>query len=152
MESFNANVTELPGKAAAKPERPNLCRFSQLSASRQALVRLCQATNYGQIHHLEIRDGDPVLSPAPLILADIKLDSDEEPRSEVKLTDFVLRDEICRLMARLDELKDGTIERIEVRAGIPRRVVFEYRLTDALRWPAPAATDRDAVQSIREGR
>lgn len=127
MESFNDDVAELSAKAAAKPTRSSLCRFSQLSASRQALVRLWQATNYGQIHHLEIRGGDPVLNPPPLILADIKLDSDEEPRSEVELTDFVLRDEIRRLMAWLDELKDGTIERIEVRAGIPRRMVFESR-------------------------
>jgi hypothetical protein len=35
------------------------------------------------------------------------------------------------LMSRLDELKNGTIERLEVRAGIPRRLLFQARLLDA---------------------
>ena len=58
----------------------NLHRLSQFSVSRQALVRLCQATNHGQIQNLEIKDGDPVFSPPPLVLADITLDSGEELR------------------------------------------------------------------------
>lgn len=127
MESFKSNVAELPGQAAAKPATPSLRRFSQLSVPRQGLVRLCQATNYGQIHHLEIRDGDPVLSPPPLVLADIKLDSDEEPRTELDLTDFVLRDEVCRLMDRFDQLKNAKIARLEVKTGVPRRMVVESR-------------------------
>jgi hypothetical protein len=40
------------------------------------------------------------------------------PRPELALKDFELLEEIRRLMARLDDIKDGTIERIEVRAGI----------------------------------
>jgi hypothetical protein len=68
----------------------NLHRLSQLSVSRQALVRLCQAANHGQIQNLEIRDGEPVFSPPPFVLADIKLDSDEEPRSELYRADFSL--------------------------------------------------------------
>jgi hypothetical protein len=133
MESFKSNVAELPGQAAAKPATPSLRRFSQLSASRQALVRLCQTTNYGQIHHLEIKDGDPVLSPAPLVLIDVKLDADEVPRSEFDLPDFELCHEVCRLICQLQELTSGIIERIEVRAGIPRRIVFEYRSPEAPR-------------------
>jgi hypothetical protein len=31
-------------------------------------------------------------------------------------------------MDRLDELKNGTIERIEIRMGIPRRVIFKIPL------------------------
>ena len=94
---------------------------------RQALVRLCQATNYGCIQGLEVRDSDPIFSPPPLVLVDIKLDSDEGPRPEIELTDFVLGDEVRRLMNRFYELKNALIDRIEVRAGVPRRVVFESR-------------------------
>jgi hypothetical protein len=35
---------------------------------------------------------------------------------------------VVHLLSRLDELKNGTIQRLEVRAGIPRRLVFETRL------------------------
>ena len=136
MESFNANVAEVLGKVTAKPARLGLCRFSHLSAPRQALIRLCQAINYGQIHHLEVRDGDPVLSPPPLVLIDVKLDADEVARAEVDLPDFELCNEVCRLIDQLQELTTGIIERIEVRAGIPRRIVFKGLLT-IVRSPLP---------------
>ena len=112
---------------------PNVLRFSQLSAPRQALVRLCQSTNYGCVRRLRVKDSDPVFDPLLQVLVDVKLDADEGPRLEVDLSDFVLRDEVCRLMARLDELGNGMIESIEVRAGIPRRAVIERRLTEASR-------------------
>jgi hypothetical protein len=108
-----------------------LIRFSQLSPSRQTLVRLCQSLNFGLIRCIHVRDASPVFDPMPVVLIDARLDADEKPRPEVELTDFVLRDEVCRLMARLDELKNGTIDRIEVRAGVPRRIVFAARLTEA---------------------
>lgn len=46
--------------------------------------------------------------------------------------DFALRDEVCRLMARLDTVKNGTIQHIDVQAGLTRRVVREWRLTGSL--------------------
>ena len=99
-------------------------RFAQLSGSRQTLVRLCQVVNYGYIQELNVRNSDPVFDPPPLVLLDVKLDSDNGPRPEADLPDFELRHEFCRLMIQFDELNNARIERIEVRAGIPRRVLF----------------------------
>jgi hypothetical protein len=110
-----------------------ILRFSQLSAPRQALVRLFQALNFGHVLRVAIQNGDPVFSPEPTVLVDVKLDADEGPRPEVDFTDFVLRDEVRRLMTRLDELQNGTVQSIEVRAGIPRRVIIERGLTEAPR-------------------
>jgi hypothetical protein len=109
---------------------PKLLRFSQLSAARQALVRLCQSVNFGQILGIAVQNGDPGFHPEPTVLVDVRLDADEGERQEANLPDFALRDEVRRLMARLDQLQDGKIERIEVRSGIPRRVVIERRLTE----------------------
>ena len=109
---------------------PKLLRFSQLSGARQVLVRLCQSTNYGCVRGLRVKNADPVFDPLPQVLVDVKLDADEDPRPEFDLTDFVLRDEVRRLMSQLDELENATIESIEVRAGIPRRVVIERRITE----------------------
>lgn len=100
-------------------------RFRQLSAPRQAPVRLFQTVNFGRIEDLEIRRSEPAFNPAPLVLLDLKLDTEEGPRPERDLTDFVLCDEVRRLMARLDEIENGCIQRIEVRAGIPRRLIVE---------------------------
>ncbi len=75
-----------------------------------------------------MRAGDPVLPDSRcLVFADIKLDSVEIPRPEVTAPDFVLCAEVCRLMTLLDSIQEGKIARLEVRAGIPRRIIFERR-------------------------
>jgi len=105
----------------------NPLRLLDLSPARQALVRLCQTANYAQIEQLLVRDSEPIFNPAPVVLLDLKLDSDEVPRPELVLTDFALTAEFCRLMDKLDALKHGIIERIEVRAGLPRRLLFRSK-------------------------
>ncbi len=97
----------------------------QLTAPRQTLVRLFQSINYGQVEDLEVRSGEPVFSPAPRVLIDVRLTGDEAPRPEHELGDFALREEITRLIDRLAELGDGSVTVIEIRAGVPRRMVIE---------------------------
>jgi hypothetical protein len=67
-----------------------------------------------------------------VVLFDVKLDKEEVPRPELALTDFVLAAEVLRLMARLDALHNGTIRHLEVRAGIPRRLIFESPLLEGM--------------------
>jgi hypothetical protein len=103
-------------------------RFSNLTAARQGLVRLFQSMNYGRIEHLSVCDGDPVLSPAPVLLIDIKLGADDGFRPEIGLVDFDLPREIRGLMRHLDEMQNGQIEAIYVQAGLPRRMVLRSAL------------------------
>jgi hypothetical protein len=106
-------------------------RFTQLSAPRQALVRLFQSVNFGQINGLTVRNGEPVFHPEPTVFVDVKLDGDENSRPEADLADFTLRDEVRRLLEHLDQLQNGRIEWIEVRSGVPRRVIIERHLAGA---------------------
>jgi hypothetical protein len=53
---------------------PQVQRFSQLSPSRQAVVRLCQSINHGRIDALHIIGGEPAFTPEPTVLIDVKLD------------------------------------------------------------------------------
>ena len=101
---------------------PQVRRFSQLSSARQALVRILQAVNFGEIQGVRVMDADPMFDDACVVVIDAKLDKEEVPRQELDLADFELRAEVGRLMSWLDELKNGTIQRLEVRAGIPRPV------------------------------
>jgi hypothetical protein len=106
-------------------------RFAQLSSARQSLVRLFQSTNYGWVQNLEVRDGEPVLSgPGPIVFIDVRLDSAESARGELALEDFALCAEVCRLMSLMDQIEDGTISKIEVRAGVPRRITLEKRVKE----------------------
>jgi hypothetical protein len=111
---------------------PKPLRLSDLSPARQALVRLCQTINHGSSEDLKVRRSNPTFDPVPIALKDIKLDSDEGPRPELTLADFVLNDEVLRLMSLLDEMRFGTVRRIEVRAGIPRRIVLESQVMGAV--------------------
>src|SRR5258708_29342335 len=102
--------------------------FLQLSESRQNLVRLCQSVNYGKIHDLSVRDREPILKcPAPAVFVDVRLDVEEQPREEISNADFALGAEVTRLMPLLAKIENGKIIKIEVRAGLPRRVALEDR-------------------------
>jgi hypothetical protein len=84
-------------------------RLSDLSPGRQALVRLCQQINFGSIESLEVRYCEPMFDPAPIVLRDLKLDSDEGSRPELAAADFCVSQEVIRLMGHLDGLQLGTI-------------------------------------------
>jgi len=113
-------------------------RFSQLSPARQALVRHCQAINHGCIEDLGVEKGDPVFDGSPAMVRDIKLEADEGPRPEVELVDFVLSGEVLRLMRQLEAMQNGTIRRIEVRGGIPRRILLATRLVHSYLFTSPS--------------
>jgi len=106
-------------------------QFSQLSRPRQALVRLFQSINYGYVRELNVRDQEPVLNgPSPIVLVDLKLDAEDHPRDELAAANFELCREVGRLMSLLDRIEHGKISSIEVRAGIPRRILLEKPLTE----------------------
>ncbi|MGA2594753.1 MAG: hypothetical protein ABSH32_33050 [Bryobacteraceae bacterium] len=105
-------------------------RFSEISAARQLFIRTCQRLGFGKICGLAVRDREPVFDQNAQLVFDLKLETDEDPRPEMALNDFVLCSEICRLFSMLDAFHNGTIEHLEVRAGVPRRMVF--RATDPM--------------------
>jgi hypothetical protein len=109
------------------PNMP-LLRFSELSAPRQALIRRCQTIRFGKIVRFSIRDREPVMLPETEVFLDVKLDGADDTRPEQGLGDFVLKSEVIRLFAQLDAIRNAAVERLEVRGGIPRRVVFKDQI------------------------
>ena len=106
-------------------------RFSQLSPGRQILVRLCQSINYGHIQNLTVEDQEPVLQGASAIATtDIRLDAEDLARGELVVDDFILCAEVTRLIALFDKVQNATISKIEVRAGIPRRISLEHHFAE----------------------
>jgi len=104
-------------------------RFSQLSPSRKTLVRICQTLNFGTILDVRATDGEVSFDPQPGVLVDVRLDQDVGGRTEFELNDFTLCTEVCRLFGQIDALQNGTIEKIVVHSGIPRRVIFRRPLS-----------------------
>jgi hypothetical protein len=94
-------------------------RFSELSTQRQAFIRQCQRMGFGKIFGLAVNDCEPVFGPQTELVVDLKLDSAEPCRPEVALSDFVLSAAMLRLFNRLDLIRNGSIELIEIRSGTP---------------------------------
>ncbi len=122
-------ITEHPAENKARSVRghrePDTTRLQDLSAPQQRLVRLFQMINFGRIEELEIRNGEPRFNPAPRVLVELKLDRDDGPRPERSLEQFQLLEQVVRFFDQLARLGDGTIECIEVRHGLPFRMVVE---------------------------
>lgn len=102
---------------------PDAQRLLQLSPARQRLVRMLQAVNFGELQCVHIREGDPTFDGDSMIVLDVKLDKEELLRHELELADFVLSEEVLRLMSQFDQLRNGTISVLrcgqEFRVGSP---------------------------------
>jgi hypothetical protein len=122
-------ITEHPAENKARSVRGHreldTTRLKDLSAPQQRLVRLFQTINFGRIEELEIRNGEPKFSPPPRVLVELKLDREDGPRPERHLEHFELLGQVVRFFDQLARLGDGTIERIDVRHGLPFRMVIE---------------------------
>jgi len=100
-------------------------RFSDLSQSRQHLIRICQTTNFGSILDLVVQGGEPVLAASTSnVLEEVKLGAESSARPEALFPDFVLCREFSQLMALLDRIANAKLSKIEIRAGLPRRVLI----------------------------
>jgi len=57
-----------------------------LSPARRRLVELMQEINYGRIERLEVRDGEPVFDPPPIVLRLFLFGKDNGPNAPAAMT------------------------------------------------------------------
>ncbi len=101
---------------------------SSLSPRQQWLLEALQRTPFGRIEGLNVCNGEPVLSPSPRVIRDVKLGTPgNDSRPELNTTDFALKREHVELFETLARVGSGTIESIEIRHGLPFRIIFEDR-------------------------
>lgn len=103
----------------------DLMTKGSLSAPRRRLLEIMQRLNFGRVDDLEIRNGDPVFNPVPRIVQDIKLGGENGPRPEIDSADFVLKTQVAEFFDHLSRLGNGSVESIEVKHGLPFRLVIE---------------------------
>lgn len=97
--------------------------LGSLSQSRQRLVREMQQMNFGRFEGLVVRDGEPALDPPFTKLRDHKFASENGPRPQLATTDFLLKREVVELFEHFDELQNGVIDVLEVKHGLPFRMI-----------------------------
>lgn len=101
---------------------------AQLSHQRQRLIALMRSVRFGRIENLLIQCGEPVLAPPPRIVREYKFGTECSQGTDVTITNFTLKSEIVELFRAFARLRDGKVDILELRHGLPFRLV----ITDAL--------------------
>jgi hypothetical protein len=94
-----------------------------LSEPRRRLVRLMQQLLFGRIEDLRIRRGEPLFDPPPTTIREHKFGGENGPHAKVRADDFLLKDQVVDLFRQLDALGDGLIAVLEVKHGLPFRML-----------------------------
>lgn len=95
----------------------------KLSAARSDLLELMQHINFGRIEGLAIRQGEPVLDPHPVVIREHKFGGENGPRPELATDKFLLKQRVVELFAYLDEFQNGVIDVLEIKHGLPFRMI-----------------------------
>ena len=98
---------------------------ASLSPARRQLLERLQQINFGRLVNLAVRNGEPVFDPPPRIFREIKFGGENGPRPEAAINNFSLKSQIVELFRELDELRDGTIEVLQIAHGLPLMMTVE---------------------------
>jgi hypothetical protein len=91
------------------------------------LIELMQQINFGRIEGLLVRNGEPTFDPPPIVIREVKFGGENGPRPECGVDNFALKAQVVELIQQLDDLGDGTVETIEVKHGLPFRMLLADR-------------------------
>lgn len=110
---------------SSSDSRPSARSLGKLSEPRLQLIRLFQSLNFGKIERLVVRDGEPVLDPAPQVTREVKFGGENAARDERDLQQYLLKSQVIELFEEFDRLQNGTIAAIEAKHGLPFRMILQ---------------------------
>ncbi len=101
--------------------------YSDLDAASKALIRMMQWLNFGDICDLPIAGGKPNwgANPGPTFRRKAKMIGEGMPRMEMDIPDFPLKDAHMTLLAYMEYIGDGYLEKLVVHNGIPFMCEFQ---------------------------
>jgi hypothetical protein len=100
-----------------------LLNKSSISLQRQFLIETLQRINFGRLDHLRFKAGEPTLDESTRIVREYKFAGENGGRAEAAKVDFALKKQVIELFRYFDDRGDGVIETLEVKHGLPFRVV-----------------------------
>jgi hypothetical protein len=84
-----------------------------------------QDVNFGRIDSLEFVDGEPILYPRPVLVREHKFGGENGPRPELAAANFALKQQVIELFACFDEQRDGVIDVLKIKHGLPFRMIVK---------------------------
>ena len=100
-----------------------LTNKSSLSLQRQLLVETLQRINFGRLDNLRFRNAQPVVDETSRIVREHKFAAENGPRPESLKADFAIKHQLVELFRYFDESGDGLIESLEIKHGLPFRMI-----------------------------
>ena len=104
---------------------------SSLNSDQRQTVEIIEALGFGVIEGLVIRDGFPSFEREPRLVQTIKLDLELDRRTGPGCADLTLKREFETLFDQLSGIGDAIVD-IEIRHGLPFKLVLERRCTELL--------------------
>jgi hypothetical protein len=101
---------------------------ASLSTGQRLVVEAMQRLWFGRIENMQVRNGEPILhsDPPPRFIQDIRLGTgDGLPPQLENAPNFILKAQVIELFERLGRVGQGTVAAIEVRHGLPFRLVID---------------------------
>lgn len=98
---------------------------SFLSETQIQLLNLMQEINFGRIESLAVQDGKPTFNPTPVIVREIKFGSGQCTSPGERPDCFALKSQCVELFHEINKISNGLIESIEVKHGLPFRMVIK---------------------------
>ena len=95
--------------------------ISSLTTNRQKLLQAMQRNPFSTIDII-IKGGEPSFGPPPKITREIKLGLEASPRP-LPDRDFALKRAVNELFEHFEQLRDGSVVTIEIRHGLPARLI-----------------------------
>ncbi len=95
---------------------------ASLSPQRKRLVEILQGINFGSVQELHVRSGEPIFTPPPRVIREVKFGGENGPRPELSKSDFALKVQVRELFAQMEAMGDGLIVSIEIQRGLPFRM------------------------------
>ncbi len=93
-----------------------------LSPARKYLLELMQECNYGRIERLEVRNGEPVFDPPPIVLRLFVFGKDNCPNASLGKDGFVLKKKVAELFEVFDREQSLSIQELVIDNGLPVRM------------------------------
>jgi hypothetical protein len=93
--------------------------LNSLSRERRQLLRWLRELSFGWVEGLQVRDGEPVVSPAPKRVREVKLQGESVRLLTDAELEMPLREPELELLKYFDQVQNVTIERLLVKYSMP---------------------------------
>jgi hypothetical protein len=97
---------------------------SSLTPPLREFVSLLQRIEYGCVENLRIVQGEPILSPQPLIRREVKFGVEPRRYPPTETQDYQLKKQVIDLLQMFRSIGNGVVELLEIKGGLPFRAVL----------------------------